>query len=307
MPLLDETAVFAAHKPAVAQALALLESQPDLEEVTQLLHRAYRNPRAQVVGITGPPGVGKSTLLSALINSWRGQGLTVGCIAVDPSSRRTGGALLGDRTRLVTDPMDQGIFVRSMAARDQLGGLAQLTTSACVLMRAVYDRVLLETVGVGQSETAVADLADTVVFCIQPGSGDSLQYMKAGIMEIPDIALVTKADMQALARRSVMDVQGAISLAGKVDPDWEVPVLQASAARKQGIEELLAAIESHWQYLQNQGRLAKRRSNQAQIWLHEIIRDRFGRDGLKKLADQLKLGPEQSPFLVASGIVRSTR
>ena len=148
-----------------------------------------------MIGLTGPPGVGKSTLVSAFVRAWRERGRTVGVIAVDPSSRRTRGALLGDRTRIDVDPDDQGVFVRSMAARDRLGGLADLCAAAMVLMRALYDVVLIETVGVGQSETEIAEIADTVVFAVQPGSGDSLQFMKAGIVEIPDIALVTKADL----------------------------------------------------------------------------------------------------------------
>ncbi len=172
-------------KPALAAALAALERAPEDESTLALLDAAYAAPRGQVVGVTGPPGVGKSTLLGALIALWRGEGQSVGVIAVDPSSRRSGGALLGDRTRLRTDPADAGVFVRSMAARDKLGGLAALTHSAMVLMRALFDRVLIETVGVGQSETDVAGAADTVVLCVQPGSGDSLQFMKAGIVEIP--------------------------------------------------------------------------------------------------------------------------
>ncbi|HLN24000.1 MAG TPA: AAA family ATPase, partial [Patescibacteria group bacterium] len=147
-------------KGALARALARIEQAPDAEDVIALLSQAYEAPLAQVVGMTGPPGVGKSTLMNALIQGWRARGRRVACIAVDPSSRRSGGALLGDRTRLSTDPEDQGIFVRSMAARDRLGGLAGLTVAAMVLMRALYDVVLIETVGVGQSETDVVGVAD---------------------------------------------------------------------------------------------------------------------------------------------------
>ncbi|MBL8673659.1 MAG: ATP/GTP-binding protein, partial [Rhodospirillales bacterium] len=188
-------ALRAGGKPALAAALARLERDPDSDASRRLLDEAYRHPRAHVVGVTGPPGVGKSTLLSSLIAEWRGRGRRVGVIAVDPSSRRTGGALLGDRARLATDPGDAGVFVRSMAARDRLGGLAELTLGAMVVMRALFDVVLIETVGVGQSETDVAGVADTVLFCVQPGSGDSLQFMKAGIVEIPDIVAVTKGDL----------------------------------------------------------------------------------------------------------------
>ena len=184
--------------------------------------------------LTGPPGVGKSTLASALVAACARGGETVGVIAVDPSSRRSGGALLGDRARIATDPeTTRASFVRSMAARDRLGGLADLTLAAMVLMRALYDRVLVETVGVGQSETEVAGVADTVVFCVQPGSGDSLQFMKAGIVEIPDLVVVTKADLGAAAERARADVAGALSLATAGD-DWPVKALGAVVVAQRG-------------------------------------------------------------------------
>ena len=167
------------------------------------------------------PGVGKSSLCAALVAAWRKAGKTVGVIAVDPSSKSSGGALLGDRVRIVHDSTDEGSFVRSMAARDRLGGLADQTLAAMVVMRALFDRVLIETVGVGQSETDVAGVADTVVFCVQPGSGDSLQFMKAGIVEIPHLIVVTKADLGAAAERARADVAGALSLATAGD-EWPV-------------------------------------------------------------------------------------
>ena len=171
-------------------------------------------PRAHVVGVTGPPGVGKSSLCAALVAAWRKDGKTVGVIAVDPSSKASGGALLGDRVRIVHDPADDGVFVRSMAARDRLGGLADQTLAAMVVMRALFDRVLIETVGVGQSETDVAGVADTVVFCVQPGSGDSLQFMKAGIVEIPHLIVVTKADLGAAGRAGARR-RGGRAVAGR--------------------------------------------------------------------------------------------
>jgi LAO/AO transport system kinase len=184
----------AGGKRALAAALARLEQAADDPEIAALVDAAYIAPRAQVIGFTGPPGVGKSSLIDGLMRKWRAAGLSVGVIAVDPSSRRTGGALLGDRIRMRTDPEDQGAFVRSLASRGKLGGLAELAFPAVVLMRAIFDRVIVETVGVGQSEADISTVADMVVLCVQPGSGDSLQFMKAGIMEIPDIAVVTKAD-----------------------------------------------------------------------------------------------------------------
>lgn len=281
-------------KPALARALARLEAAPDGDDVVALLSAAYAEPRAHVVGITGPPGVGKSTLMNALIGQWRASGRTVAVIAVDPSSRRSGGALLGDRTRLNTDPEDAGIYVRSMAARDRLGGLAALTVSAMVLMRALYDVVLIETVGVGQSETDVVGVADTVIFCVQPGSGDSLQFMKAGIVEIPHIVVVTKADMEQAAKRAQTDMQGALSLAESGD-GWRVPVLMVSSMRRDGVEGLVEAIDRHAGFLGDRGRLGQARLRQAESWLTEAVRERFGREGLRR-AGPLSLHPGESPF-----------
>lgn len=283
-------------KAALARALAELERAPDAAPTVALLDSAYAAPRAHVVGMTGPPGVGKSTLMNALISGWRAQGRTVGCIAVDPSSRRSGGALLGDRTRLSTDPEDQGVFVRSMAARDRLGGLAGLTVSAMVLMRALYDVVLIETVGVGQSETDVVGVADTVLFCVQPGSGDSLQFMKAGIAEIPHVVVVTKADMDKEARRARADVLGALSLGGGDDGGWQVPVLLVSSQRREGVDGLMQAIDAHAAFLAGGSRLAAARNAQAELWLEEAVRERWGREGIAR-AGTLTLTPGISPFV----------
>jgi LAO/AO transport system kinase len=260
-----------------------------------LLDAACGEPRAHVIGFTGPPGVGKSTLLGALIAELRGPGRTVGVIAVDPSSRRSGGALLGDRTRIATNPDDDGAFIRSMAARDRLGGLAELSVAATVLMRAVFDVVLIETVGVGQSETDVAEAADTVVFCVQPGSGDSLQFMKAGIVEIPHLVVVTKADMGAPAERAKRDVKGALTLAEGGEAGWQVPVLLVAAGRREGLGELVLALDDHWAWLSEDDRLAARRHAQAEFWLADAIRQRFGREGLKR-AGALSLAAGEAPF-----------
>lgn len=285
-------------KVALAKALAQLERAPDTPETVALLDAAHAAPIAHVVGMTGPPGVGKSTLMNALIAGWRARGRRVACIAVDPSSRRSGGALLGDRTRLTTDPEDQGVFVRSMAARDRLGGLAGLTVSAMVLMRALYDVVLIETVGVGQSETEVVGVADTVLFCVQPGSGDSLQFMKAGIAEIPHVVVVTKADMEQAARRARADVLGALSLGGVGGDEsdgWSVPVLMVSSVKRDGVDDLTAAIDAHAAHLGQHGRLARIRHAQAEMWLVEAVRERWGREGVRRAGD-LSLPADASPF-----------
>ncbi|MEL6479116.1 MAG: GTP-binding protein, partial [Pseudomonadota bacterium] len=249
---------------------------------------AYRDGAGTVLGLTGPPGVGKSTLIDALIRQARGAGQSIAVIAVDPSSRRSGGALLGDRTRLTTDPEDQGVFVRSMAARDRLGGVADVTFPASVLMRAVFDLVIVETVGVGQSETQIADIADCVAFCAQPGSGDALQYMKAGVMEIPDLVLVTKGDLGQLADRTLADLKGALSLTapGDVPPE----ILRVSAQTGLGLDETFAWIAA--QATQPGAVRADRRRAQAHLWGSRQVRERFGSAGLSLLEQS---GPRLDP------------
>ncbi|MEM7025356.1 MAG: nucleoside-triphosphatase, partial [Pseudomonadota bacterium] len=220
-------------KRAMAAALARIEAGPGDPDTITLLEAAYANGEGHVIGLTGPPGVGKSTLIARMIEAFRRRDQTVGVIAIDPSSKRTGGALLGDRVRLALDTEDHGIFVRSMAARGRLGGLANATYAAVVLMRAVYDWVIVETVGVGQSETEIATVADTVVLCVQPGSGDSLQYIKAGIAEIPDIAVVGKSDLGDVALRTRADIKAALALEQRTD-GWSVPVVSVSANKSLG-------------------------------------------------------------------------
>ncbi len=195
-----------------------------------------------VVGVTGPPGAGKSTLLSELVRAWRAAGRTVAVLAVDPSSRRTGGALLGDRARIAYDPRDDGVFIRSTAAADRLGGLAPSTRAAATALAAAFDVVVVETVGVGQSETDIAELADTVAVVVQPGSGDTLQFLKSGIMEIPDVLVVTKADLGDIALRARRDLSAALRSVG----ERETAVLAVSSvAPATGIDELIAALDAH--------------------------------------------------------------
>jgi LAO/AO transport system kinase len=277
-------ALRAGGKRAMALALARIEAAPDEPQTLTLLDAAYASPRAQVVGITGPPGVGKSSLISRLIAAYRAQERTVGVIAVDPSSRRSGGALLGDRTRFEVAADDQGVFVRSMASRGRLGGLSPLTPAAMVLMRAVYDRVLVETVGVGQAETEVAAVSDSVVFCVQPGSGDSLQYLKAGIAEIPDVAVVTKADLGLIARRTEDDLSAALAQQPTRTEGWSVRVILISAHEGQGVAELIQALAEHHALLAQDGRLEAQRRAQGAAWLDDFVREEFGRAGLARAA-----------------------
>jgi LAO/AO transport system kinase len=196
---------------------------------------------AHVVGVTGPPGAGKSTLLSVLVAGWRAAGRSVAVLAVDPSSKRSGGALLGDRARIDADPADRGVFIRSMAAGERLGGLAPATRAAAQALAAAFDVVVIETVGVGQSETEVAEAADTVAVIVQPGSGDALQFLKSGIMEVPDALVVTKADLGVVATRAVRDLRAAMRSLGS-----RTPVLSVSSVHPvSGVGELIAALDAH--------------------------------------------------------------
>jgi LAO/AO transport system kinase len=195
-----------------------------------------------VVGITGPPGAGKSSLLSELCRAWRESGRSVAVLAVDPSSRRSGGSLLGDRARIAFDPEDRGLFIRSTAAGDRLGGLAPATRAAAQALSAAFDVVVIETVGVGQSETEVGEVADTVAVIVQPGSGDVLQFLKSGIMEIPDVLVVTKADLGDIAMRARRDINAALRSAGSRDTKV---VAVSSIAPVQGVDKLVAALDEH--------------------------------------------------------------
>jgi LAO/AO transport system kinase len=283
----------------MATALADIEAAPGDPQTLALLDAAYADPRAHVVGVTGPPGVGKSSLVSRLIAACREQQRTIGVIAVDPSSRRSGGALLGDRTRFHFAPDDQGVFVRSMASRGRLGGLSPLTPAAMVLMRAVYDLVLVETVGVGQAETEVAAVSDSVVFCVQPGSGDSLQYLKAGIAEIPDVAVVTKADLGLVARRTEDDLRAALAQQPTRTAGWSVPVLLVSAQDGRGIAELVQALAKHYALLAEGGGLDAQRQMQATTWLDDFVREEYGRTGITRAARLVKDragAADSSPF-----------
>ena len=192
-----------------------------------------------LIGVTGPPGAGKSTLLSALLQQWRVQQKTVAVLAIDPSSRRSGGALLGDRARIDFDAGDPGVFIRSSAAGERLGGLSWATRAAAHALAAAFEIVVIETVGVGQAETDVADVADTVLLVVQPGGGDALQFLKAGVMEIPDLLVVTKADLGQIAAQTARELSSALRALGR--PSARVFAVSA-VAPQQGIEQLLAAL-----------------------------------------------------------------
>ena len=269
-------------KRLLAQVLTRLETTSQDKQTAAFLDTLCLDPRGLVLGLTGPPGVGKSSLTDALIKAYRADGKRVAVLAIDPSSSITGGALLGDRTRLKTDPLDDGVFVRSMAARDRLGGLSDQAVAAITVLRAVVDRVIVETVGIGQSEGDLKHAVDTVLLCIQPGSGDSLQFMKAGIMELPDLVAVTKSDLGVLARRASSDVTGALSLAHTGGQGWTVPVAEVSAHTGAGIEELIANADAHRVYLEQSGLIPRRRLQHV-AWFTDMVRTEFGRAGLALL------------------------
>ncbi len=234
------------------------------EEVAELLRAVAPGAlggeaAGHVVGVTGPPGAGKSSLLSELVRTWRAAGRTVAVLAVDPSSRRTGGSLLGDRARIAFDPADPGTFIRSTAAGGRLGGLAPATRAAAHALAVAFDVVVIETVGVGQSEVEVADVADTVAVIVQPGSGDALQFLKSGIMEVPDVLVVTKSDLGDVAMRARRDLAAALRSVGERDTKV---VAVSSVSPVRGMDDLVAALDAHRATLDLPvARTAKRRAS----------------------------------------------
>ena len=254
-----------------------------------------------IVGVTGPPGVGKSTLVSALVSSWRADRRTVAALTVDPSSKRSGGALLGDRVRIVFDPDDRGVFVRSTATAHRLGGLGPATRAAAQALAVAFDVVVVETVGVGQSETAVAEVADTVAVVLQPGSGDMLQFLKSGIMEIPDLLVVTKSDLGRPAQDTLRDARSALAAAGcSATPSLGV----SCVAPPRGIEDLVEALEAHRRSIDLPGRrLDARRAGALADFLIE-----HGDRGLRRLGGRRAAGlwlAQQAPGQAVTGLVSS--
>jgi LAO/AO transport system kinase len=248
--------LLAGDKRALARAISLVEN--DDPEGWALVREVYPNTgNAAVVGFTGPPGVGKSTLIGALVKNARERDRDVAVLSIDPTSPFTQGALLGDRIRLSDHFLDPGVFIRSMATRGSLGGLSEATLQAALLMDAAgKDVVFLETVGVGQAEVDIIDHADTVVLVLMPGSGDSIQALKAGVMEIPDVIVVNKAD-HPLTDTMIREIRGVLSLGPSTS--WRVPILRAEAARGEGVDELAEKLAEHREHIQSEGTLEERR------------------------------------------------
>ncbi len=291
---------------AAPAALNLLESTTagDREEASALLHEVSPavlggEAPAHVIGVTGPPGAGKSTLLSALLHAWRERGQSVAMLAVDPSSRRSGGSLLGDRARIEFDPADTDVFIRSTSAGERLGGLAWATRAAAHALAAAFDIVVIETVGVGQAETEVADVADTVAVVVQPGSGDVLQFLKSGIMEIPDVLVITKADLGQIALSSRRDVSAALRSLGS---SATRAVAVSSVPPPTGIDELIAAFDAHRASIDlGERRLRARRANALSDYVHE-----HGDRGLRALGGRRaaeRLLAAQDPALDTAALV----
>jgi LAO/AO transport system kinase len=296
---------------AVARLISLVEDgdREQLRDAAEAL-----NPltgRAQVIGLTGAPGVGKSTLAGALVACWRKAGRTVGVLAVDPSSPFTGGALLGDRVRMQRHALDEGVYIRSMATRGHLGGLAWATPQAVrVLDAAGCEVVLIETVGVGQAEVEVAGLADTTLVALAPGFGDAVQVAKAGILEVADVFVVNKADRDG-AEVVARDLRQMLHL-GEARP-WQVPVVKTVAERGDGVDQLTEQIAAHGAHLEASGELERRRHRRAAREVEELaladLRAELGELGrgeaLEELAAQVaagKLGPYAAADQLLAGV-----
>lgn len=284
-PIQLAAAVAAGDRPALATALNLLDDQRVQARhiAAQFLGQLAQRPRAstsQLIGITGPPGAGKSSLTSALIDVWRQRGARVGVLAVDPSSPISGGALLGDRLRMKTSIDDDGVFIRSLAGRGEHGGLSAEVWPMCLAMLASFDITVIETVGVGQSEIDIARMSDTTCFVAQPGSGDSIQFLKAGIMEIPQVLVVNKEDMGAAARKTLADLRAATKRTANAD-DWNVPLLSVSATQGTGIAELAETLDRHHQWLVAHGGIERQRRQFQAEWMLKRLRHEFGSVGVE--------------------------
>lgn len=297
----------AGDRRAAARAISIVEDEARGSD--QLVAALYPHVgKAKRIGITGPPGAGKSTLVQALALELRSRGLTVGVIAVDPTSPFTGGALLGDRIRMDRVATDPGVFIRSMASRGSLGGLSRKAGEAADVLDCFgRDWVILETVGVGQSEVDVAQAADTTVVVFSPEAGDGVQAMKAGLMEIAEVFCVNKSDREG-AERLVRDIEGALELVGK--RAWLPPVVRTVAQSSQGVKELIAAVDGHRTWLETTGELTKRRAKRALTRIREIVEDRVLREAwaqgrrekLEVLAARVVRG-ETTPYAAADELL----
>ncbi len=280
--------MLARERDSVAEALNLCDDRRPEQRAAalRLLDRLEREapfPGAPRVGITGAPGAGKSTLLDAFARGLRARGETIGIVAVDPSSRESGGALLGDRVRVRSAGRDAGVFIRSMAARERLGGLADATRAGVSVLACAFDRVFVETVGVGQSEFEIASLVDTLVYVANPGTGDALQFMKAGVIEVPDLFLVNKSDVGAAATRTAHELESSLGLGARADGGWSPPVMLVSARDGTGIPAALEALDRHHEHLIACDGLRERRMRGRDAFVLEALERRYGSYGLSRI------------------------
>ena len=279
--------VLAGDVRAAARLIRLIDDA--LPEAEAILRELWpRTGRAQLVGITGNPGAGKSTLVDRLIAHLRAQGKTVGVLAVDPTSPFTGGAILGDRIRMQDHALDPGVFIRSLATRGQLGGLSRATSdSARVLDAMGKDVILIETVGVGQDEVEICRLAHTTVVVVVPGLGDDIQAIKAGILEVADLFAVNKSDREG-ADRTVRDLRSMLELSHAIGKEagHEIAIVKCVASRNEGVAEVWSAIEAHYQFLKSGPGLVQRETQRAKNELVEVLRNRLLNVALQKLAQE---------------------
>lgn len=284
------------ERAAIACGLNLLDSthseaRSRATELLASLSGECLRGRGHVIGVTGPPGVGKSTLVAAMIKTWRSGGATVAVIAVDPSSRMEagGGALLGDRIRMKSHTADEGLFIRSVASRSHLGGLAREAWPMTTLLISCFDVVVIETVGVGQTEIDIAELSDTVCYVAQPASGDMIQYLKSGIMEIPDVIAVNKADLGAAAHQTAAEIC-RIGHRPERQADWDYPVCLISAAAGTGVGELMEHVARHQAFLLRSGQLEQLRSIRQGGWVKRLLKEEFGLFGVQLTGGDAAIG-----------------